>query len=158
MTRMTGPDCVVMCNLINTYIHTYIHKYSPRISLVADGPQRARLSIPPTATMPSCLWSLRIFPSLPCSRLVIFYRDASAALFTPRQPIQWLDFTYSRSHAFRYGSQNKNHDFHKDRTQTSALVGTRATIKSQYIQHEQHWKNNNLGARKLSRAVYGGCW
>ena len=33
MTRMTGPDCVVMCNLINTYIintymHTYIHTYS----------------------------------------------------------------------------------------------------------------------------------
>ena len=27
MTRMTGPDCVVMCNLINTYIHTYIHTY-----------------------------------------------------------------------------------------------------------------------------------
>ena len=25
MTRMTGPDCVVMCNLINTYIHTYIY-------------------------------------------------------------------------------------------------------------------------------------
>ena len=24
MTRMTGPDCVVMCNLINTYIHTYV--------------------------------------------------------------------------------------------------------------------------------------
>ena len=27
MTRMTGPDCVVMCNLINTYIHTYMHTY-----------------------------------------------------------------------------------------------------------------------------------
>ena len=27
MTRMTGPDCVVMCNLINTYIHTYINIY-----------------------------------------------------------------------------------------------------------------------------------
>ena len=33
MTRMTGPDCAVMCNLINThtyldtYIHTYIHTY-----------------------------------------------------------------------------------------------------------------------------------
>ena len=27
MTRMTGPDCVVMCNLINTYIHTYINTY-----------------------------------------------------------------------------------------------------------------------------------
>ena len=27
MTRMTGPNCAVMCNLINihTYIHTYIH-------------------------------------------------------------------------------------------------------------------------------------
>ena len=24
MTRMTGPDCVVMCNLINTYIHTWL--------------------------------------------------------------------------------------------------------------------------------------
>ena len=29
MTRMTGPDCAVMCNLINihTYMHTYIHTY-----------------------------------------------------------------------------------------------------------------------------------
>ena len=29
MTRMTGPDCAVMCNLINihTYIRTYIHTY-----------------------------------------------------------------------------------------------------------------------------------
>ena len=27
MTRMTGPDCVVIYNLINTYIHTYIHTY-----------------------------------------------------------------------------------------------------------------------------------
>ena len=27
MTRMTGPDCVVICNLINTYIHIYIHTY-----------------------------------------------------------------------------------------------------------------------------------
>ena len=26
MTRMTGPDCVVMCNLINTYIHTYMRE------------------------------------------------------------------------------------------------------------------------------------
>ena len=29
MTRMTEPDCAVMCNLINihTYIHTCIHTY-----------------------------------------------------------------------------------------------------------------------------------
>ena len=24
MTRMTGPDCVVMCNLINTHTHTFL--------------------------------------------------------------------------------------------------------------------------------------
>ena len=32
MTRMTGPDCAVMCNLINihTYIHTYIHLWHAR--------------------------------------------------------------------------------------------------------------------------------
>ena len=24
---MTGPDCAVMCNLVNTYIHTYILTY-----------------------------------------------------------------------------------------------------------------------------------
>ena len=37
MTRMTGPDCAVMCNLINihTYIHnkyTYIHTYIPSVA------------------------------------------------------------------------------------------------------------------------------
>ena len=38
MTRMTGPDCVVMCNLINTYIHTYIHTYDDlyRIAIVTS--------------------------------------------------------------------------------------------------------------------------
>ena len=25
MTRMTGPDCVVMCNFINTHTHIYTH-------------------------------------------------------------------------------------------------------------------------------------
>ena len=35
MTRMTGPDCVVMCNLINTHTHT--HK-KERIGPVAANP------------------------------------------------------------------------------------------------------------------------
>ena len=30
MTRMTGPDCAIMCNLIN--IHTYIHYVRARLS------------------------------------------------------------------------------------------------------------------------------
>ena len=31
MTQITGPDCAVMCNLINmhTYIHTYLHTIPP---------------------------------------------------------------------------------------------------------------------------------
>ena len=33
-----------------------------------------------TSSLPSCLWSQRIFPSLPGSRLTFFYRDASSAL------------------------------------------------------------------------------
>ena len=28
MTRMTGPDCVVMCNLINTHTHTHTHTHT----------------------------------------------------------------------------------------------------------------------------------
>ena len=41
-----------------------------------------------TSSLPSCLWSQRIFPSLPGSRLTIFYRDASSALL--QLVNQWL--------------------------------------------------------------------
>ena len=36
MTRVTGPDCAVMCNLINihTYIQTYIHTYIHVTSII----------------------------------------------------------------------------------------------------------------------------
>ena len=45
-----------------------------------------------TSSLPSCLWSQRIFPSLPGSRLTIFfYRDASSALL--QLVNQWLNFT-----------------------------------------------------------------
>ena len=30
MTRMTGPDCAVMCNLINIHIHTHTHTHTCR--------------------------------------------------------------------------------------------------------------------------------
>ena len=26
MTRMTGPDCAVICNVINTHTHTHTHR------------------------------------------------------------------------------------------------------------------------------------
>ena len=50
------------------------------ISFTVDGPQRARLPSPSSATFLSFLWSLSIFQSLPGSRLTSFYRDASSAL------------------------------------------------------------------------------
>ena len=39
MTRMTGPDCAVMCNLINTHIHTHTHTHiqPPTSSTIAGG-------------------------------------------------------------------------------------------------------------------------
>ena len=36
MTRMTGPDCAVMCNLI-IYIHTYKHFVTSIIDLPLGG-------------------------------------------------------------------------------------------------------------------------
>ena len=67
-----------------------------------------------TSSLPSCLWSHRIFLSLPGSRLTIFYRDARSALL--QLVNRWLNFTYSRSHAFRYERKNTNPTFGKNRT------------------------------------------
>ena len=36
MTRMTGPDCVVMCNLINTHTHTHTHTEAQETAIVVD--------------------------------------------------------------------------------------------------------------------------
>ena len=45
MTRMTGPDCVVMCNLINTYIHTrYCSLYIILCILYYSTPSRQDLN------------------------------------------------------------------------------------------------------------------
>ena len=78
-----------------------------------------------TSSLPSCLWSLRIFPSLPGSRLTIFYRDASSALL--QLVNQWLNFTYSRSHAFRYEGKNTNPTLVRIELTTSALAGVQVT-------------------------------
>ena len=80
----------------------------------ADGSQHARLPIPPTATLPSCLESQRIIPSLPGSCLMILYRDASSELLQFGN--WWLDFNHSRSHAFRYERKNVSSVFLKNRT------------------------------------------
>ena len=76
------------------------------ISLTANGSQLTRLlPIPPTVILLSCLWSRRIFPSPPGSRLTIFYRSASSALL--QFVNHWLNFTFLRFHAFRYGKKTQ---------------------------------------------------
>ena len=32
MTRMAGPDCAVMCNLIKTHTHTHRHSFLPALA------------------------------------------------------------------------------------------------------------------------------
>ena len=54
-----------------------------------------------------------------------FYRDASSALLQLIN--QWLNFTYSRSHAFRYGSKNTNPTLVRIELTTSALAGVQVT-------------------------------
>ena len=78
-----------------------------------------------TSSLPSCLLSQRIFPSLPGSRLTIFYRDASSALF--QLVNQWLNFTYSRSHAFRYERKNTNPTLVRIELTTSVLADVQLT-------------------------------
>ena len=76
------------------------------------------------STLPSCLWSLRIFPSLPGSRLTIIYRNASSALL--QLVNQWLNFTYSRSHTFRYYyGRKKKHEFWFDKNRTHDFCTSR---------------------------------
>ena len=50
-----------------------------------------------------------------------FYRDPSSALL--QLVNQWLNFTYSRSHAFRYERKNTNPTLVRIEVTTSALAG-----------------------------------
>ena len=78
-----------------------------------------------TSSLPSCMWSLRIFSSLPGSGLTISYDDAISALL--QLVNQWLNFTYSRSHAFRYERKNTNPTLVRIELTTSALAGVQVT-------------------------------
>ena len=64
-------------------------------------------------------------PISPGSRLIIFYRDASSALL--QLVNQWLNFTDSRSHAFRYERKNTNSTLVRIELTTSALAGVQVT-------------------------------
>ena len=80
------------------------------ISLIADGPHHYH---------PACGHKGSSHLS-PVHALQLFYHDASSA---PLQLVnQWLNFTYSRSHAFRYERKNTNYTLVRIELTTSVLA------------------------------------
>ena len=70
-----------------------------------------------TSSLPSCLWSQRIFPSLPGSRLTIFLSRCKFSTLTTRQPmVEFYLLTFPRfplrkkEHKSYFG-KNRTHDF-----------------------------------------------
>ena len=57
-----------------------------------------------TSSLPSCMWSQRILPSLPGLRLTIFYRDASSALLQLVNPVHALQFFIAMQVQHSYNS------------------------------------------------------
>ena len=85
------------------------------ISLIADGPHRYH---------PACGHKGSSHLS-PVHALQFFYRDASSALL--QLVNQWLNFTYSRSHAFRYERKNTNPTLVRIELTTSVLADVQLT-------------------------------
>ena len=97
-----GWDHRVMGSVL--FSDTFIFYFFYFISLIADGPHHYH---------PACGHKGSSHLS-PVHALQFFYRDASSALL--QLVNQWLNFTYSRSHAFRYERKNTKSYFGKNRT------------------------------------------
>ena len=82
------------------------------VSLTADGRQRARLPIPPTATSPVVTKDLPISPRFSPDD---FFSRCKFSTLTSRQTM--VEFYFSRSHAFRYDrSHNTNPVFLQEKS------------------------------------------
>ena len=75
-----------------------------------------------TSSLPSCLWSQRIFPSLPGSRLTFFLSRCKFSTLTTRQPmVEFYLLTFPRfplrkkEHKSYFGGKNRTHDFRTSR-------------------------------------------
>ena len=74
-----------------------------------------------TSSLPSCLWSQRIFPSLPGSRLTIFLTRCKFSTLTTRQLmvgfylLTFPRFPLRKKEHKSYFGRNRTHDFHTSR-------------------------------------------
>ena len=100
------------------------------ISLMADGPQHARLPIPPTTTL-----------DLPIS-----HRFSPYKIFLQFYN-QSLNFAFSGSHAFRYEHQNTNSALTRIKLTTFALEG----VQSYLLDHSSDKHNKYLPSKVTER-------
>ena len=74
-----------------------------------------------TSSLPSCLWSQRIFPSFPGSRLTIFLSRCKFSTLTTRQPmVEFYLLTFPRFPLRKkehksYLGKNRTHNFRTSR-------------------------------------------
>ena len=74
-----------------------------------------------TSSLPSCLWSQRIFPSLPGSRLIYFLSRCKLSTLTTRQPMVEFSlptfprFPLRKKEHKSYFGKNRTHDFRTSR-------------------------------------------
>ena len=74
-----------------------------------------------TSSLPSCLWSLRIFSSLPGSRLTFFLSRCKFGTLTTRQPmvgfylLTFPRFPLRKKEHKSYFGKNRTHDFRPSR-------------------------------------------
>ena len=97
---------------------------------MVDGPQRASFTHPTycnVAILPVVTWDL---PVSPRSRLTNLDREESSALL--QLVNEWLKFTFSRSHTFRYGRQNKHPALTRIEPTTSVLL---AGVRDYLLEH-----------------------
>ena len=110
------PDMILLtlCNYHFLFLFFFLFLFS-FISLIADGPHHYH---------PACGHKGSSHLS-PVHALQFFYRDASSALL--QLVNQWLNFTYSRSHAFRYERKNTNPTLVRIELTTSVLADVQLT-------------------------------
>ena len=112
MTLSASLRIVVMCSSYPFFFFFFFFSF---ISLIADGPYHYH---------PACRHKGSSHLS-PFHALHFFYRDASSAL--SQLVNQWLNFTYSRSHAFRYERKNTNPTLVRIELTTSVLADVQLT-------------------------------
>ena len=95
-------------------------------------------------SLPSCLWSQRIFPSLPGSRLTFFLSRCKFSTLTTRQPmVEFYLLTFPRfplrkkEHKSYFG-KNRTHDFRTSRCAAFLLDHSGAATLSYNINNLSH--------------------